>query len=267
VDGIPEIGINIQLLESEALRASLGMPAAQTGVLVLEIAATGSCAGVLQVDDVLLSIDGQPVANDATIPLDKELRVYLGWSAHSRQVGDHISLGIWRAGAVVKADVALVTGGARLAAPRFPAQAPYRIFGGLVFQPVDMDLAIANEDNLPNNILTIYNRDEVQTDQCRERVTLGRVLPHGVNRGYQEWGTEIIETVQGVPVRDFAHFNELLDAATGRWITVVLDDNTRIVMDLPASRDALPEILETFKITSDRHPPAEPVTVVAGVTP
>jgi hypothetical protein len=36
-------------------------------------------------------------------------------------------------------------------------------------------------------------------------------------------------------------------------------------MDLPASRAALPEILKTFKINSDRQSPAESVAVDAGV--
>jgi len=95
-------------------------------------------------------------------------------------------------------------------------------------------------------------------------VRLGRVLPHAVNRGFELWGGEIVTAVQGTPVKDFAHLNELLDNLSGRWVRIDLDDGTRMVLDVAAARAALPEILEKFSIAADRYPTPAPVVVASG---
>ncbi len=252
VDGVVELGIGCQLLESDALRASCGLSATGTGVLVVDLGAGSSCDGVLRVGDVITAIAGQKVANDGTVVLAGDRRIDLMWLAHQRQVGDPLTLAILRDGKPAEVTVALRCGGSMIDGPYFPARAPYRLFGGMVFQPVDMDLVIANRTELPTNVLLLAQTGAPATAARRQRVTLGRVLPHEVNRGYQDWGTELVESVQGVPVRDFAHFNQLLDDAQGRWVTIVMDDATSIVMDLAAARAAGPEILKSFHIPDDR---------------
>jgi S1-C subfamily serine protease len=263
VDGVPGIGVGYQELESDALRASCGVSGRQTGVKVVEIGAGGSGDGVLRVGDVIVSIGDQSVANDGTVALDGERRIDFAWPIHGRQVGDRLDVGILRGGVAQHVTLTLRTGGALIDGPYFPERAPYRIFGGLVFQPVDMDLIIANRENLPTNVLLPAQTSAVATAARRQRVTLGRVLPHEVNRGYQDWGTELVESVDGVPVRDFAHFNELLDGAGGRWITILLDDASSVVLDLPAARAAMPAILKTFNIKDERFPAAPRAPVAA----
>ncbi len=263
VDGVPSIGIGYQSLESEAMRASCSMTATQTGVLAVEIGAGGSSDGVLQVGDVIVTIAGQSVANDGTVALDGERRIDFSWPVHVRQAGDRLDVGILRHGVAQHVTLTLNTAGLLLDGPYYPSRAPYRIFGGLVFQPVDMDLVIANRTSLPTNVLLPAQTCAPATAAQRQLVTLGRVLPHEVNRGYQDWGTELVESVNGLPVRDFAHFNELLDAASGRWVTILLDDATIVVLDLPASRAALPAILKTFNIKDERYPAAPRVPVAA----
>lgn len=255
VDGVPSLGVGFQNLDSEAMRQSLGMAAKQSGIYVYEVGATGSCGGRLHVGDVILAIDGLPVANDGTIPLDDSRRIAMSWAVNRKQVGDRVNLTLLRGGQALRVSVDLTTKGDLVAGPIYPARAPYRIFGGLVFQPIDYDLAISQQPSLPTNSLLLIQRGDVQTETRRECVTLGRILPHPVNRGFQDWGTEIVESVQGVPVRDFAHFNDLLDSATGRWISITCDDATTIVLDLTAARASLREVLARFSITDERYPP------------
>lgn len=264
VDGVPSLGANAQLLENADLRASLGMREGQTGILIVEVAATGSAAGVLAPDDVLLSVAGQPVANDGTVPLAGDLRVEFTWPLHMRQVGERVPITWLRGGVEKRGEIVLRRGGQLLREAAYPAKAPYRIMGGLVFQPVDMDLALSMRDNLPTNIMSIWDNETVQTDDLRQRVRLGRVLPHAVNRGFELWGGEIVTAVQGTPVRDFAHLNELLDNLSGRWARIDLDDGTRMVLDVAAARAALPEILEKFSIAAGRSPASAPMLVASG---
>jgi S1-C subfamily serine protease len=264
VDGVPALGANVQLLENASLRASLGLGDGQTGVLILEVAEAGSAAGVLAPDDVLLSVAGQPVANDGTVALADNVRVDFDWPLQQLQVGDKVAIRWFRHGAEMSGELRLRAGGALLGAAAYPDRASYRIFGGLVFQPVDMDLALSMRDELPTNIMAMWNNSTVRTSVCREPVRLGRVLPHAVNRGFELWGGELIAAVQGTPVVDFAHLNELLDGLTGRWARIDLDDGTRIMLDLAEARAALPAILEKFNVASDRYPGGVPAEVPAG---
>ncbi len=267
VDGRPEFGLRFQTLESDALRASCGMSPTQTGVLVCAVGVGGSGDGVMRVGDVIMAVAGIPVANDGTMALDKERRVDFSWPLETRQVGDRLDVGILRDGVVRHETIVLGSDGLLVDGPHFPDRAPYRIFGGLVFQPVDLDLVITNRDNLGANVLLPADSCALATAARRQRVTLGRVLPHEVNRGYQDWGTELVESVNGEPVRDFAHFNELLDGAGDRWITILMDDASSVVLDLAAARAALPVILGTYNIGDERFPaaPRAPVAVkVAG---
>jgi len=63
-----------------------------------------------------------------------------------------------------------------------------------------------------------------------------------------------VESVQGFQVRDFDHFNQLLDEADGEWINITLDDASRLVIDRGASRAADEELLVSFGIPGDRWP-------------
>ncbi len=257
VEGAPSLGLSCQPLESQAMRESLGMTAEQTGVYVTAVASTGSCGSRLRCGDVILSIDDLPIANDGTISLGQDQRIDWAWPANQKQVGDVLRLGVLRDSALNQIDIVLKSRGQILACPAYPEHAPYRIFGGLVFQPVDLDLALSQGEDVPINTLALYTDDALQTEDRREVVTLGRILPHPVNRGYQDWGGELVVAVQGEPVRDFAGFNELLDNASGKWISITLDDASVVVMDLAKARDSLSEILSTYNAPSDRFPGAQ----------
>jgi hypothetical protein len=72
------LGIGFCTLESPQFRAYLGMPQgdkAATGVMIHDVPPTAAAHGFLAPDDVLLSVDGVPIANDGTIPFRRGERV------------------------------------------------------------------------------------------------------------------------------------------------------------------------------------------------
>ncbi|CAE7244755.1 DEGP9 [Symbiodinium microadriaticum] len=69
--GFPTLGIETQTMENAQLREAFGMTAKQKGLLVNRIAPTCAVAKVLQLGDVLLSFDKEPIANDGTIMFRK----------------------------------------------------------------------------------------------------------------------------------------------------------------------------------------------------
>jgi len=66
-DGFAHIGITTQMMESKALRTIYKMDEKMTGALIIDISKKSNAYGRLKKDDILLSIDGHNVQNDATV--------------------------------------------------------------------------------------------------------------------------------------------------------------------------------------------------------
>jgi S1-C subfamily serine protease len=91
LDGIPELGLEWQGLESATLKASLQVPPAGTGVLLTRVA-TSPAGGVLWEGDVLLSLGGRDVADDGTVELRAGERTEVVRAVDGREVRDLASL-------------------------------------------------------------------------------------------------------------------------------------------------------------------------------
>jgi S1-C subfamily serine protease len=71
--GFPDLGITVQTLENQNQRAYLGLPADQSGVLVVRVHFNNSCHNVLRPGDVLLKVGEHVIANNGMITFDKHL--------------------------------------------------------------------------------------------------------------------------------------------------------------------------------------------------
>jgi S1-C subfamily serine protease len=251
-DGVPHLGVALQDMESEAQRRGARMKTEQTGALVLRVDYGGPSYGVLHPRDVILAIDGHDVANDKTVAWEGVGRVDLAAAYQSKQIGDTVDLTILRAGkrmnkrVTLKPHAPLVPGRRRTEWPR------YLQFGGLVFQPLSEQL-IDDAEAGYSDAVSFAEVNNLVTETRREIILLGQVLPHPVNRGYQDWGGEVIRLVNGVVPRDLTHLAALLDAAKGPWLRLVTGDGFVITMDLRAARRANPEIRFAYGLDEDRY--------------
>jgi S1-C subfamily serine protease len=256
IAGVPRLGAYCLPIESDALHQYLGLGEQRTGSVVAEVA-YGSCAwGMLQRDDVILAVDGVPVANDCTIPLAGSARTDFSYAIERKQIGETLELTLWRGGRQQSVSLVLSDYRPLVSLPSYPRRCRYRIAGGIVFQPVDMHCVESLEDYVPPAVYKGVITEEVQTAERRELVAITSVLPHDVNRGYEDWDWSLVDSVQGIPVRDFEHFNQLLDEADGPWINITFDDASRLVIDRVAAQAADEELLESFGIAGDRWPPS-----------
>src|SRR5262245_14025081 len=71
-DEYPDLAITYVKLQNPAQRKYLGLKDDDRGVLVGSVVAAGPSDGILKSGDVLLSIDGHPIASDANVELDGE---------------------------------------------------------------------------------------------------------------------------------------------------------------------------------------------------
>jgi S1-C subfamily serine protease len=251
-DGFPHLGIDLQDMESEAQRRAARMGASQSGALVTRVDFGGPSYGVLRPRDVLLGIDGRAIANDLTVFWPGVGRVDYELAYQTKQIGDTIAVTILRDGKKLKKTIKLTPHRQLVPGRRTTEWPRYYQFGGLVFQPLSAE-ALRDPDAFYTDSLSYAEVNNVVTKARREIILLGQVLPHAVNRGYQDWGGETIRLVNGVVPRDLKHLASVIDSARGKWLRVVTGDGWLLTLDLEAARQANKQILEAYGIAEDRY--------------
>ena len=251
-DGFPRLGAELQDMQSRAQRRGAGMTPSQTGALVLRVDYGGPAHGVLRPRDVILAIDGHAVANDLTVAWPGIGRVGYEIAYESKQIGDTVELTILRGGKKLEKKVELTPHAPLVPGRRLTEWPRYVQFGGLVFQPLSEQL-IDDADAGYSDALSYAEVNNLVTRERREIILLGQVLPHPVNRGYQDWGGETVRLVNGMVPRDLEHLATILDRAKGPWLRIVTGDGYVITLDLSAARKANAEILRGYGIDDDRY--------------
>lgn len=251
-DGFPSLGLGLQQMKSEALRASVGMDAPRTGGLVIQVDYGGPAFQKILQGDVLLAIDGKPVADDLTIEWQGIGRVGYQYALQSKQIGEPVSVSILRDGKTLTRSIVLTPHQMLVPGRRKTERPRYVIFGGLVFQPLNEELL--DEPSLVYEDSDVFaTLENVVTKDRQEIILLQQVLPDRVNRGYQEWGGEIVSTINGVIPRDLDHVAKILDSTRDRFVRIVVSGDYVLAIRTQAARDAAERILDSYGIAEDRY--------------
>jgi len=250
--GVPALGIGFQVPTHPALRAALALEAGDGGIVVTRVEHGSTCDGVLEPRDVLVAIDGVPIAGDGTVEYaGRDLRHYA--LLCDRTIGERVPLTVWRRGEVRELEATLRPLSALV--PRVRTGPPaYLVFAGLVLQPLSRDFLRTWEDwwnNGPKEFLHAYYLGQ-RTAEQHEVVAITQILEDPINEGYRDFHNESIVRVDGAAPRDLRTLARRLDAATG---TIVLETSTNglIVLDAAEARAATARICAERGIASDRR--------------
>jgi S1-C subfamily serine protease len=209
VDGMTNFGIKYQTLENSVLRESLHLPASQSGIRVTRIAAGGSADGVLQRDDVVLSIDGHAIRNDGTITFRPGSTIPLDFLLTSKQVGDEVAVRVLRSGRAIDLSVALREYRTSIIPnlPQYDRKPRYVTLAGLVFLAVEpryLELFTREDRGEVPPGIAIYKDVWNGTDDLTELVVISRVLAAPINKGYRESIVNVpVKRVNGIEITSF----------------------------------------------------------------
>lgn len=256
-DGFPRLGIDVQDMESDAQRRAARMAPSATGALISRVDYGGPSYGTLSPRDVLLAIDGRRIANDLTVTWPGVGRVDYELACQNKQIGDTISATILRDGKKMRKTIELTLHTPLVPGRRTTNWPRYFQFAGLLFQPLSEDLIDETKDVYPDS-LSYAVVNNLVTKERREVIILSQVLPHAVNRGYQDWGGETIRLVNGVIPRDLNHLASIVDRAQGKWLRIVTGDGWVLTLDRETARRANGQILADYGISEDRYLGPEP---------
>jgi S1-C subfamily serine protease len=259
-DGFPDSGLDTAPLLSPAYRRERGLPAGRSGVVIDRVAPGGTADGVLAPGDVLLSIEGQAIANDGTIRLG-DARVTFEHAMDMLQVGAPVRFTVWRDGGVRE----LKAAARRIARydrnrSRYGEAPDYVVYAGLVFMRLEAELLqtlgrgwpqSANRDLVWHQLFREAERPE---EADREVVVLTRVLRHAVNSQMALSLPVAVDTINGRPVRSLADVVEAFGSNRDRFHRLVFEGDGGIeALDREAAEAAHPEILSQYAIPHDRR--------------
>jgi S1-C subfamily serine protease len=259
-DGFPDSGLSVLPLLSPAYRRERGLPEGRSG-LVVDLVAPGSTAdGVLQTGDVLLSVDGQTVANGGTVK-EGDTRITFEHVFDMKQAGASLRLSFWRDGKE-QSGVATSRRLARLdnQRNRYGVAPRYVVYAGLVFMPLDRELmkvfgrgwAGSADRNLIWHHL--YREAEQPATVDREVVVLTRVMRHPVNSQMTFPGPQAVARIGGREIKGLADVLPALEAATGRFQTIELEGAAGFeALDRAQAEAAHAEILKQYGIAKDKN--------------
>ncbi|MDT8428959.1 MAG: serine protease [Pseudomonadales bacterium] len=254
-DGFPDLGFRTQDLESPAAKAAYGLSPEQSGVLVIKVFGDSPAAGVLQENDVLLSIEGYPIAGDSSIQVNENLQTNYKYAIDLRQIGDEVRVSFARHGEVRETSLLAKKALANYSLVRqeaFDEIPEYYIYGGILFVPLNMNLIKRWGSDwsrtAPVNLLQA--RSEWASQDRREIVVALQVLAADVNLGYHDLRNWIVDTVNDQPIRDFRHFTRLLRDNTQAHVVFKNEAGYQVVVDHLQALSTEQEILQQYRVPS-----------------
>lgn len=252
-DGFPDLGIRTQDLESPSAKKAYGLSGEQSGVLVIKVFEGAAADGVIQENDVILSIDGYDIAGDSSIRIDEDLQTDYKHAIDMKQIGEEVEVTFSRMGNVqtVSLQAQRHQENDTLVRPEaFDALPEYYIYGGILFVPLNMNLIKRwGPDwsrSAPVNLLQA--RSQWSSPDRREAVVALQVLPADVNLGYHDVRNWIVESVNGTEIRDFSHFTRLLRYQNDNYSVFRSERGYQIVIEHQQALESEQAILQQYRI-------------------
>ena len=245
--GVCGLGVRLQALENEAIRRQKGMKEEDTGVLVISLADTAPAKKVLEVGDVLLSVDGTRISNDGKIPFRGGYfneKVGMHYHFTQRFPDDAVELEILRAGAkqTVKAQLwaterlvprvltskniidRATNQGTGLDGSIVGGSPSYLMIGGMVLISLGLEYLhtefetdhMGDYEQWGDEFKLLALAQESKTEGVEEVVLLSQVISHSCNIGYETYRNLHLERFNGEQVRSMQHLKILVDEVENR---------------------------------------------------
>ncbi|MEJ2041488.1 MAG: PDZ domain-containing protein, partial [Desulfosarcinaceae bacterium] len=244
-----DLGIQFFPLINPAHRRALGLEPGDYGVMVGEVLRAGAAYGKVQVEDVLLSIDGKPIFSDGRVAMDND-RLMLNEVVERKFKGDKVRLTLLRKGKPMEVSLALKTPWPYLMQARqYDVRPRYLIHGGLVFQPLSSSFYEVLKDK--NITLRYYYNQFLENELYLEHpevIVISRILPDPVNAYLRRFENTIVDQVNDVKVRTLDDLAKALKTSEPFHVIRVVGDPQPIVLETRAVAEADKRILARYGV-------------------
>ena len=251
-DGFSHLGITTQTMENLALRDVYNMDTNITGILVIDISEKSNVYKKLKEHDILLSIDGHDINNDATVEYVQNKFTSFKYYIDQKQIGDSVKIEVLREGKRLKIDVILnnVADDNLLVNTLAHGKTPrYLVYGGYVFSPLTRNLFINNRSTL---LRLREATGEWATEEREEAVILLKVLASPANRGDHNYSLWMVDKVDSQKFKNFAEFIQIIRDFNGKYLIIENREGVKIAIDRKKAKELEQVILNRYDIKNSR---------------
>ncbi len=262
-DGYVDLGITYGKLQNPAQRKFLGLKDDGRGVLVETVEAAGPCAKILRPGDVLLSIDNHPIASDGNVELEGE-RVEMPEVVERKFKRDNVKFDIWR-------DKQSTTGSVQLdAVPpylmqshRYDVRPRYVVYGGLLFQPLSLDLLEAYQptDLRLRHFFDFYVIDQIYLEHP-DVIVLTNILPDPINTYLAPYRGGIVDQINGKKIHTLEELSQTLAGPADRLVIDMIGDGPPLVLDPRQVEAARERIRMRYNVVREQNLDEQPTAKV-----
>ena len=261
--GFPRAGLTFSDTRDPQLRRFANLPEGTGGAYVTKVlpGSPADAAGV-KAGDVLLSVDGRPIDQDGNYEDERFGKISLAhYVSTALQAGQKIPIVVWRDGAEVTLEGTL--------APRdrsrmisqpyiFDREPDYVVVGGIVFSELSRqflrEFGRGWQEDAPLKLLYLDRfQSELPPDRGRI-VFISSVLSSPNNIGYEGLGFEVVEEINGKPIRSLADVAAAIDTPEGPYHRIRLaEDPGLLVLDVEGSKADEERIKQQYGLESLRR--------------
>ena len=251
----PDLGITYAKLQNPAQRNFLGLKDDGRGVLVSTVVAAGPSAGVLQPGDVLLAIDGHPIASDSNVEVEGE-RAQFEEVVERKFKGDSVKFDIWRNKQPMTVTIKhlftpwpyLIQGHGYDVSPR------YVLYGGLLFQPLNLDLmeAYRPTDLRLRHFFEYFVLEQIYV-QHPDVIVLTNILPDPINTYLAPYRGGIVDEINGKKVRTLDDLANAFSEKPDHFVIRMIGDGPPLVLDRQKIEAARERIDTRYNVLRDQN--------------
>lgn len=265
-DGKPAMFDSLQTLENPALRSFLKLDPSVHGIVVHK-PYKDDPAYPLKKWDVITKIGNTPVDDQGMIRIGDDLRVRFQYLIQHIATNGTVPLTIVRAGRQQQINLPVSADYPRLLPDMDGAYPSYFIYGPLVFSAATGDYlggflrtrygtAILARLNAEASPLATRMADQPAFPGEGLVVISSPFFPNQLAEGYSNPRSQVVKTVNGIPVKNLAHLVKILRDATGEFITIECNTRYGETMVFPRKKilAATDEILTDNDVRSQGSP-------------
>lgn len=253
-DRYVDIAASIFPLLNPAQRKALGLSDDDRGVMVSSVLAAGSSAKALKVGDVILSVDGHPVASDGMVELEGE-RVQMAEIAERKYVGDSVKVEILRDRKPQTVEVKFETAFPfTMNANQYEKLPEYVLFGGLIFQPLTRNLMNAYQFQNPR--VDYYFDYFIQREVYKEHpevVVLSGILNDPLNTYLGDFREGIVEKVNGAEIKTLEDLAAAFAKQADYYVVDFVGAGRPLVLERAAVEAARERIKARYNVTEEQY--------------
>src|SRR5882762_4252916 len=253
-DEYPDLAITYAKLQNPAQRRFLGLTDDDRGVLVSSVVAAGPSNGILRPGDVLLTIDGHPIASDANVELEGE-RAQFEEVVERKFKGDSVKFDLLR-------DKQPMTVSINLYKPwpysiqghSYDVRARYILYGGLLFQPLNLDMleAYRATDLRLRHFFEYFTVEQIYL-QHPDVIVLSNILPDPINTYLAPYRGAIVDEINGKKIRTLDELANAFAQAPEQLVIRMIGDGPPLVLDRNKMEAARERIKIRYNVAKEQN--------------